>query len=70
MTEICCEGPATNAGTWLQGLAGELALVVRGLDVGGLTGAEAAGLTEVFARLERLAGAGKTLAAGRVAETG
>ncbi len=70
MTETCGVGPPAKAGPWLQGLADDLALVAGGLDVDGLTGAEAAGLTETFALLERLAGAGKTLAAGRVAETG
>ena len=54
----------------LWAAADELASLLRGLDVASLSGAEAAGVTEAFARIERLAMAGKTLAAGRVVETG
>jgi hypothetical protein len=43
---------------------------VKSLDVSGLTGADAADLVERFSRLERVAAAGKTVCAGRVAETG
>jgi hypothetical protein len=43
---------------------------VAGLDPAALDGADAAHLVEVFAEVERLGGAGRTLAAGRVAETG
>lgn len=55
-------------------LASELSALVRGVDdaavSGALDGPEAAALAVTFAELERLAAAGKTLAAGRVAETG
>jgi hypothetical protein len=40
------------------------------LDLGSLSGLEAKELVEDFADLERLAAVGRTLAAGRVAETG
>jgi hypothetical protein len=43
---------------------------VAGLDPAALDGAEAARLVEVFAEVERLGSAGRTLAAGRVAEEG
>lgn len=61
------------AGARVRGLAGELAGLVGELDadvLAGLAGRDAADLTAVFAEIERLAGAGKTLAAGRVAESG
>lgn len=61
------------AGARVRGLAGELAGLVGALDahaLAGLAGRDAADLTRVFAEIERLAGAGKTLAAGRVAESG
>ncbi|MBW3615750.1 MAG: HNH endonuclease, partial [Actinobacteria bacterium] len=48
----------------------ELSSLVAGLDVAGLSGPEAAAITLTGARIERLAMAAKTLAAGRVAETG
>ena len=42
---------------------------VAGLDPAALDGADAAHLVETFSELERLASAGRTLAAGRVAQT-
>lgn len=68
-----CEAAPVLAGAQLRGLAGELAGLVGALDadaLAGLAGRDAADLTGVFAEIERLAGAGKTLAAGRVAESG
>ncbi len=72
MTETWDGVPARNVGPELQGLAEELASVVHrlDLDVDALSGAEAAQLAETFARVSRLAGAGLTLAAGRVAASG
>jgi len=57
----------------VQALAWELRRLVASLDaqaLAALSGREAAAMTAAFASMERLAGAGKTLAAGRVAETG
>jgi hypothetical protein len=54
----------------LAAATAEIEGVLCGLDPGCLSGSDAAGLVETFARIERLAAAGKTLAAGRVAEVG
>jgi hypothetical protein len=54
----------------LRAVADELASLLADLDVGAVEGGEAARLTECFAKIDRLAVAGVTLAAGRVAETG
>ncbi len=61
---------ATVVAGRLRSLADDLGLVVGGLDVDGLVGSEAARLTGLFAEIERLAMAGKTLMAARVDETG
>jgi hypothetical protein len=47
-----------------------LRLLLSTFDPARVDGAAAKGLTEAFAEVERLAAAGRTLAAGRVAETG
>ncbi len=47
----------------------EVEKVVAGLDPATLSGTDAAALTDVFVRGERLFGAGKTLVAGRAADT-
>jgi hypothetical protein len=54
----------------LASAAADIEAVVAGLDPACLSGGDAAALVEVFARIERLGGAGKALAAGRVAEAG
>ncbi|MGH9179640.1 MAG: hypothetical protein ACRD0N_13930, partial [Acidimicrobiales bacterium] len=66
-------GTRVVRGSWLPRLsavAEELASLVVGLDVAAMDGAQAAGLAECFARIDRLAVAGVTLAAGRVGESG
>ena len=74
ITEVRPGAPTALTGPMLGAVLGavadQLASILRGLDVGGLSGAEAAGVAETFARVERLGMAGKTLAAGRVAESG
>ncbi|MBW3614966.1 MAG: hypothetical protein KY439_06615, partial [Actinobacteria bacterium] len=70
ITEVAPPAPATDAGTTVRALARELKSVLSGLDAPALAGDEAAGLTLAFAEVERLAMAGKTISAGRVAETG
>jgi hypothetical protein len=62
--------PAGVVGSRLQAVAHELASLVASFDADDLDGSEAARVTGLFADVERLAMAGKTLAAGRVAETG
>jgi hypothetical protein len=61
---------ATDSSARLAAVAEVLASFVAGLDIAAMSGAEAATLTECFAKMSRLAVAGMTLAAGRVAETG
>ncbi len=53
----------------VEGAIAEVEAVVAGLDAATLTGPDAAALTAVFVRGERLCGAGKTLVAGRAADT-
>ncbi len=54
----------------LQHLVDRTRVLVRDLDVDALTGSEARSMVEAFVTLERLAVAGRTLTAGRLAETG
>ena len=54
----------------VESLARELSSCVASMDIEDLSGRAALEATEVFARVERLAMAGKTLAAGRAAQTG
>jgi hypothetical protein len=82
ITMLAVEPPATGSalGARARELTLELSELVRGVDAGtasdasnapdALDGAEAAALAVTFGELERLAAAGKTLSAGRVAATG
>ncbi|MHB1536530.1 MAG: hypothetical protein ACYC1D_18345, partial [Acidimicrobiales bacterium] len=54
----------------LETVIGALATIVEGLDPGCVSGSDAARLTTVFERGERLCGAGKALMAGRAATCG
>lgn len=71
ITEVA-EARSSSARLRIERLVEELAAEVAWLDfaIGGLTGREAAALAAPLSTLARLAGAGVTLAAGRVAATG